>query len=68
MTSGTWSIASPNSSQNVIDCKWVFRVKRNPDDSIARYKAPLVAKGYHQQPGVEYTDTFSLVVKHQTNL
>lgn len=48
---------------NVLGCKWVFRVKRNPDGSLAKYKSCLVAKGFHQCPGCVFTKTFSLVVK-----
>lgn len=35
----------------------------NSEGSISRYKAKLVAKGFHQQAGVDFHKTFSLVIK-----
>jgi hypothetical protein len=41
----------------------VFKVKRNADGSIERYKARLVAQGFSQRPGVDFTETFAPTTK-----
>jgi hypothetical protein len=62
----TQELVPCSASIKPVGCKWVFRVKRHPDGSIDRFKARLVVKGYNQQPGLDYTNTFSPVVKPAT--
>jgi hypothetical protein len=41
---------------NVIDCKWIYKVKWK---AIDWYKAHLVAKGFKQFHDIDYDDIFS---------
>ncbi|KAM1340841.1 hypothetical protein ACFX2H_039173 [Malus domestica] len=65
-TQGTWILIPPPSHRSVIGSKWVYKVKKNPDASISRFKARLVAQGYSQEHGLDYSETFSPVVRHTT--
>ena len=50
----TWELLSLPEGKKTVGCRWIFTVKLNPDGSINRYKAWLVAKGYNQKYGIDY--------------
>lgn len=62
----TWDLEPPQQGQNVIGCRWLFTTKYLSDGREERPKGRLVAKGYTQQYGVDYSETFSPVIKSTT--
>lgn len=54
----TWSLVPLPPDKNLVSCKWLFKLKRNVDGTIARHKARLVARGFSQEYGVDYDETF----------
>lgn len=62
----TWTLVPPCPDMNVIGNKFIFNLKRHLDGSIECYNAHLVAKGFHQTPGQDFSNIFSLVVKSST--
>ncbi|CAM8909312.1 unnamed protein product [Rhodiola kirilowii] len=59
----TWVITDLPANQSLIDCKWIFRIKLKSDGTIERYKARVVAKGFTQVEGIDYSETFAPVAK-----
>ncbi|GJU61792.1 putative RNA-directed DNA polymerase, partial [Tanacetum coccineum] len=66
MKNKTWTLVPRASNTNAVDGKWVYRLKRDKNGVIARYKARFVAKGFRQQPGIDFHETFIPVIKSTT--
>jgi hypothetical protein len=62
----TWTLVPSRPGMNLVDCKWIFKIKRHADGSIERYKVRLVAKGFSQRYGLDYVEMFSPVIKPTT--
>jgi Reverse transcriptase (RNA-dependent DNA polymerase). len=61
-----WDLVDKPKNRHVIDTRWVFKIKRDEDGNPERYKARLVARGFTQQYGLDYDETFCPVVRFET--
>jgi len=62
-TLGTWVVCPKPKNCKVIGCKWVYRIKTDANSKITCYKARLVVKGYSQQPGLDFGNTFAPITR-----
>ncbi|XP_022003631.1 uncharacterized mitochondrial protein AtMg00820-like [Helianthus annuus] len=62
----TWTLVPRPASTNIIGSKWIYRIKYKSNGSIDPYKARLVAQGFTQIPGLDFSHTFSPVVTSST--
>jgi len=62
----TWTLTLLPAGQKPTGCKWVYKIKYNSYGSVNIYKVRLVAKGYTQIEGVDYSKTFSPTAKLTT--
>lgn len=61
-----WELVPLPLGRKALKNKWVFRIKRDADGNITRYKARLCACGYSQTAGIDYKDIFSPVVRSES--
>nr|GEY22800.1 putative reverse transcriptase, RNA-dependent DNA polymerase, Gag-polypeptide of LTR copia-type [Tanacetum cinerariifolium] len=59
----TWEITELPSDRKAIRSKWVLKIKYKSSGEIERYKARLFAIGFNQKEGIDFDETFSLIVK-----
>jgi transposase InsO family protein len=66
MDNNVWTVVDLPPGKKAIGSKWVFKLKKLPDGSIDRFKARVVARGFTQKAGIDFTETFAPVVRFNT--
>jgi len=57
----TWQLVPRPHDKNGIGTKWIFKNKLNENGEVIRNKAILLCKGYAQQEGIDFEETFALL-------
>ena len=61
---GTWELVDPSPHIcNIIGCRFVLQKKQGADGNVTRFKVWLVAQGFSQREGIDYSEMFAPVVK-----
>ena len=61
---GMWELVDPSPGiRNVVGCHFILQKKHGVDGHVTRYKAHLVAQGFSQREGIDYSETFTPVIK-----
>jgi hypothetical protein len=62
-SSQTWDLVPLPAGRRVVNSMWVYKAKTDASGAVSRYKARFVAKGCSQREGIDYTETFSPVIR-----
>ncbi|CAL1357087.1 unnamed protein product [Linum trigynum] len=63
----TWDVVDrPTPDTPTVGSRWVYTIKMNPDGTIERFRARVVALGYTQEHEVDYNETFAPVARMST--
>ncbi|GJY78750.1 ribonuclease H-like domain-containing protein, partial [Tanacetum coccineum] len=66
LRNNTWTVCDLPKGRKPVGSKWLWKIKFKSTGEIERYKSRVVAKGYSQREGFDYSETFSPVVKMST--
>nr|GEW45489.1 retrovirus-related Pol polyprotein from transposon TNT 1-94 [Tanacetum cinerariifolium] len=58
-----WELVDRPLCKNVINMKWLWKNKRDEENTVFRNKSRLVAKGYAQKEGVDFEESFAPVAR-----
>jgi hypothetical protein len=66
LSMGVYEIVPSPPNVHALDCRWVYKIKRDSVGNIDKYKSRVVVKGFQQKAGVDYDEIFAPVSRHAT--
>jgi hypothetical protein len=67
MKNDVWKVAPRPEGKSVVTSKWIYKIKHVADESIEKYKARFVARGFSQKEGEYYDETLAPVARRSVH-
>ena len=64
MKNDVWEVVSRPKWKSVVPSKWIYKIKHVADESVEKYKARFVARGFSHKQGIDYEETFASVERY----
>lgn len=61
----TWLLVERPTDRDIVSCRWVYQSKQDLN-GIPVFKARLVARGFTQQPGIDYEESYAPVTRYES--
>ena len=61
-----WELIDVRKDKDVFSIKWIYKTKQEADGNVQKHKARMVARGFTQQPGIDFNETFSPLARMDT--
>ena len=62
----TWELVDVPKDKDVIIVKWIYKTKKDADGNVQKHKVRMAARGFTQQPDIDFNETFALVALMDT--
>jgi hypothetical protein len=59
-----WEVVPRPLGKSIVISKWLYKIKHATDDSVEKFKARFVARGFSQKEGIDYDEIFAPVARY----
>ena len=61
----TWTLVERPTDRNIVSSRWVYQTKEDMNGN-QKFKARLVARGFTQQPGIDFDESYAPVTRYDS--
>jgi hypothetical protein len=64
MKNNVWEVVLKPKNKDVVSSKWIYKIKHTTNESIEKHKARFMTRGFSQNEGIDYEETFAPVTRY----